>query len=172
MSQSVRDFVAAYEKSSPSEVVRVTEPVSLEYEVMALVLEYERRRQFPILLLEHVRGSEMPIVCNVVASRRALAFALGVPESALAVEYARRIKDTIKPVVVGDAPFRHACVTGRELDLARLPIPTYFPGDAGDLTMGISRGGPETPVETEGYHCFSKGPDRLGVSPHSARMLE
>ena len=41
MGQSVRDFVAAYEKSSPSEVVRVSDPVSLEYEIMALVLEYE-----------------------------------------------------------------------------------------------------------------------------------
>ena len=38
MSQSVRDFVAAYAKEFPDEVVRVTEPVSLEYEVMALVL--------------------------------------------------------------------------------------------------------------------------------------
>jgi len=44
-----------------------------------------------------VRGSAIPIVSNVVASRRALAFALGVPEGRLAVEYARRIKDTVKP---------------------------------------------------------------------------
>ncbi|MET0485041.1 MAG: UbiD family decarboxylase, partial [Candidatus Rokuibacteriota bacterium] len=172
MSQSVRDFVAAYAKEFPDEVVRVTEPVSLEYEVMALVLEYERRRRFPILLLESLRGSAIPIVCNVVASRRALAFALGVPESALALEYARRIKDTIKPVVVTDAPFRHTRVTGRDLDLARLPIPTYFPGDAGRyLTAGmlVARD-PETGVETEGYHRFQlKGPDRLGVSLHSRR---
>ena len=174
MSQSVRDFVAAYAKEFPDEVVRVTEPVSLEYEVMALVLEYERRRRFPILLLESLRGSAIPIVCNVVASRRALAFALGVPESALALEYARRIKDTIKPVVVTDAPFRHTRVTGRDVDLARLPIPTYFPGDAGRyLTAGmlVARD-PETGVETEGYHRFQlKGPDRLGVSLHSRRRM-
>ena len=174
MSQSVRDFVAAYAKEFPDEVVRVTEPVSLEYEVMALVLEYERRRRFPILLLESLRGSAIPIVCNVVASRRALAFALGVPESALALEYARRIKDTIKPVVVTDAPFRHTRVTGRDLDLARLPIPTYFPGDAGRyLTAGllVARD-PETGVETEGYHRFQvKGRDRMGVSLHSRRRM-
>jgi 2,5-furandicarboxylate decarboxylase 1 len=174
MGQDLRSFVAAYERAFPSEVVRVTEPVVTDYDVMALVLEYERRRRFPILLLERVQGSDIPIVCNVVASRRALAFALGVPEAGLALEYARRIKDPIKPVIVADPPFRHRVLTGPDLDLARLPIPTYFPGDAGRyLTAGllIARD-PETGVETEGYHRFQvKGRDRMGVSLHSRRRM-
>ena len=147
VSQDLRAFVAAYERAYPSEVVRVREPVSLDYDVMALVLEYERRRRFPLLLLEQVRGSDIPIVCNVVASRRALAFALGVPEARLA---------------------------GADLDLGRLPIPTYFPGDAGRyLTAGmlVARDS-ETGVETEGYHRFQvKGRDRMGVSLHSRRRM-
>jgi UbiD family decarboxylase len=174
MSQDLRSFVAAYEAAFPGEVVRVTEPVSTDFDVMALVLEYERRRRFPILLLERVQGSDIPIVCNVVASRRALAFALGVPEAGLALEYARRIKDPIKPVIVADPPFRQTVITGPGLDLARLPIPTYFPGDAGRyLTAGllVARD-PETGVETEGYHRFQvKGRDRMGVSLHSRRRM-
>jgi len=174
MGQDLRSFVAAYEAAFPGEVVRVTEPVSTDFDVMALVLEYERRRRFPILLLERVRGSDIPIVCNVVASRRALAFALGVEETRLALEYARRIKDPIKPIVVGDPPFRQRVLAGPDLDLARLPIPTYFPGDAGRyLTAGllVARD-PETGVETEGYHRFQvKGRDRLGVSLHSRRRM-
>ena len=89
MAQDLRSFVAAYAEAHPGEVVRVTEPVSLEYDVMALVLEYERRRRYPILVFQRVDGYDIPIVANVVASRRALAFALGVPESALAAEYRR-----------------------------------------------------------------------------------
>jgi UbiD family decarboxylase len=174
MAQDLRSFVSAYGKAFPGEVVHVTEPVALEYEPMALVLEYERRRRFPVIVLEHVRGFDMPIVCNVVASRRALAFALGVPEADLALEYARRIKDALKPVPVASAPFRQRVVTGSELDLGRLPIPTYFPGDAGRyLTAGmlVARD-PETGVETEGYHRFQlKGRDRLGVSLHSRRRM-
>jgi 2,5-furandicarboxylate decarboxylase 1 len=174
MSQDLRSFVAAYEQAFPAEVVHVTEPVSTDFDVMALVLEYERRRRFPILLLERVRDSDIPIVCNVVASRRALAFALGVPEARLALEYARRLKDPIKPVVTTDPPFRHRVLTGAELDLGRLPIPTYFPGDAGRyLTAGllVARD-PETGVETEGYHRFQvKGRDRMGVSLHSRRRM-
>ena len=71
--QSVRDFVAAYERAFPGEVVRVSEPVTLGYDVMALVLEYERRRRWPILLFEKIVGADMPVVANVVASRRAIA---------------------------------------------------------------------------------------------------
>jgi UbiD family decarboxylase len=174
VSQDLRSFVTEYERACPSEVVRVREPISTDFDVMALVLEYERRRRFPVLLLEQVRGSEIPIICNVVASRRALAFALRVPEAALALEYARRIKDPIKPMVVADPLFHQRVLRGGDVDLARLPVPTYFPGDAGRyLTAGllVARD-PETGVETEGYHRFQvKGRDRMGVSLHSRRRM-
>jgi 2,5-furandicarboxylate decarboxylase 1 len=172
--QDLRSFVAAYADAHPAEVVRVAEPVSIEHDVMALVLEYERRRRYPVLLFERVRDHVMPIVANVVASRRALAFALGVPEGALAAEYARRIKEPIKPVVVAEPAFRDRVVTGDDVDLTALPIPLYFPGDAGRyLTAGmlVARD-PETGVETEGYHRFQlKGRNRLGVSLHSRRRM-
>ena len=172
--QGIRDFVAAYEATFPGEVVHVAEPVSTDHDIMALVLEYERRRRWPVLLFEKVTGADMPIIANVVASRKALAWALGVPEARLAQEYARRIKETIKPNVVARAPFRERLLTGRDLDLRRLPIPTYFPGDAGRyLTAGmlVARD-PETGVETEGYHRFQlKGADRMGVSLHSRRRM-
>ena len=152
----------------------MAEPVSADFDVMAVVLEYERRRRHPILLFDRVGDSAIPLVCNVVASRAALGFALGVPERAVAGEYARRIKDYMKPVVVADPPFRHRVVTGDEVDLGALPIPTYFPGDAGRyLTAGmlVARD-PDTGVETEGYHRFQvKGRNKMGVSLHSRRRM-
>ena len=174
MSQDLRSFVAAYERANPGEVVRIAEPVSIEHDVMAVVLEYERRRRWPVLLFEKVTGYDIPIVCNVVASRRALACALGVDERSLAGEYARRIKEYQKPVVVADPPFRRRVVTGDAVDLDALPIPSYFPGDAGRyLTAGllVARD-PDTGVETEGYHRFQvKGKQRMGVSLHSRRRM-
>ena len=172
--QDVRSFVAAFERAHPAEVVRIAEPVAIEYEVMAVVLEYERRRRFPVLLFEKVHGHDIPIVANVVASRRALAFALGVDESGLAREYARRIQERHRPVVVPEPPFRERVLTGDAVDLARLPVPVYFPGDAGRyLTAGmlVARD-PDTGVETEGYHRFQlKGANRMGVSLHSRRRM-
>ena len=172
--QDLRSFVAAYGARHPGDVVRIGETVSLEHDIMAVVLEYERRRRYPILLFEKVHGYDIPVVANVVASRRALAFALGVDENRLAHEYARFIKERIKPVVVPDPPFRHRVVTGDGVDLRALPIPTYFPGDAGRyLTAGmlVARD-PDTGVETEGYHRFQlKGKNRMGVSLHSRRRM-
>ena len=174
MSQDLRGFVAAYERANPGEVVRIAEPVSIEHDVMAVVLEYERRRRWPVLLFEKVTGYDIPIVCNAVASRRALACALGVDERSLAGEYARRIMEHQKPVVVADPPFRRRVVTGDAVDLDALPIPYYFPGDAGRyLTAGllVARD-PDTGVETEGYHRFQvKGKHRMGVSLHSRRRM-
>jgi 2,5-furandicarboxylate decarboxylase 1 len=172
--QDLRSFVAAYSEVHPFEVVHVTDPVSIERDVMALVLEYERRRRYPILVFERITGYAMPIVANVVASRCALAFALGVAEGALAAEYGRRIKEHIKPVVITDPAFRDSVATGDDVDLTALPIPLYFPGDAGRyLTAGmlVARD-PETGIETEGYHRFQlKDRNRLGVSLHSRRRM-
>src|SRR6184192_4416236 len=95
MSQDLRSFVAAYGRAHPDEVVRVAEPVSIAYDVMALVLEYERRRRFPILMFDTVAGYDIPIVTNVVASRRALAFALGERERAAAGDDVRDDRDVV-----------------------------------------------------------------------------
>ena len=45
--QDVRSFVAAYERAHLGEVIPVTDPLTLEEDVMALVLEYERRGPYP-----------------------------------------------------------------------------------------------------------------------------
>jgi 2,5-furandicarboxylate decarboxylase 1 len=172
--QSLRHFVAAYEGAFPAEVVRIPDAVSLQHDVMAVVLEYERRRRYPVLVFERVTGTDIPIVANVVASRRALAFALETGEREVAAEYARRIKEHVKPVVVPDPPFRARVQKGADVDLTALPIPEYFPGDAGRyLTAGmlVARD-PDTGVETEGYHRFQlKGRTRMGVSLHSRRRM-
>ncbi len=174
MRQDLRSFLGDFEAAFPGEVVRVSDPISTRYDVMALVLEYERRKRHPILLFERVEGHDIPIVANVMASRRALAFALGVDESRLATEYSARLKRYITPAVVKDPPFRAQVVTGDAVDLTRLPVPVYYPGDAGPyLTAGmlVARD-PDTGVETEGFHRLQvKGPRRMGVSLHSRRRM-
>jgi 2,5-furandicarboxylate decarboxylase 1 len=174
MNQDLRSFVEDFEAAFPEDVLRLFEPVDLTYDIMALVLEFERRRRFPILIFENVQGHDMPIVCNVVAGRRALAKALQVPETALSDVYADRLKQVVEPVEVSEPPFREVVWSGADADLSKLPIPTYFPGDAGPyLTAGmLVAKHPETGVETEGYHRLQvKGPQRLGVSLHSRRRM-
>ena len=174
MNQDLRSFVREFEDRFPEDVIRVSEPVDLEYDIMALVLEYERRKQFPILFFDNVRGHEVPIICNLVAGRRSLARALEVPEEELAEAYSTRLKNYIDPVLAEDPPFREVVQESDEADLGRLPIPTYFPGDGGPyLTAGmLVAKHPETGVVTEGYHRFQvKGPRKMGCSLHSRRRM-
>jgi UbiD family decarboxylase len=172
--QDVRSFVADYERAHPGEVLRIADPVDIEYDVQAIALELERRRRFPVLLFERVRGFGAPIVSNLMASRRALAAALGAGEDALAQEYARRLREPVKPVVRDEPPFPVRVLTGDALDIGALPLPLYYPGDAARyITAGLTIArDPETGVGTAGYHRFQlKGPNRLGVSLHSRRRM-
>ena len=100
MRQDLRSFVDEFGRRFPDGVVRVAEPVGLEFDVQAIALELERRRRFPIVVYENVSGHTMPIVSNVMASRRGFAFALGVEEAQLAAEYARRLTQYVKPAVM------------------------------------------------------------------------
>src|SRR5437867_6205882 len=162
------------EQSHPDDVVRVTEPVDVAYQMQALALELERRRRFPVLIFEQVRGHSIPVVSNVMASRKGLATALGVSETELPAAYAARLKEPVKPVVLPRAPFSVDVRRDEAVDLGALPIPTYFPGDGGAyLTAGllIARD-PATGVSTAGFHRFQvKGRNRLGVSLHSRRRM-
>src|SRR5262249_57321952 len=78
--QSLRGFIARLEREHPTLVVRIAEPVDLAYQMQALALELERRRRFPVLIFEQVRGHTMPVVSDVMASRTGLALALGVAD--------------------------------------------------------------------------------------------
>ncbi len=172
--QSLRGFISLLDRTHPGEVVRIAEPVDLAYQMQALALELERRRRFPVLLFEQVRGHSIPVVSNVMASRKGLATALGVGETELPESYAARLKEPVKPVVLARAPFPVDVRRGEAADLGALPIPTYFPGDGGPyLTAGllIARD-PATGVSTAGFHRFQvKGRNRLGVSLHSRRRM-
>jgi UbiD family decarboxylase len=172
--QSLRGFISMLERSHPGDVVRIAEPVDLAYQMQALALELERRRRFPVLIFEQIPGHSIPVVSNVMASRRGLATALGVGESNLPETYAARLKEPLKPVVLARPPFAVHAQTGDAADLGALPIPTYFPGDGGPyLTAGllIARD-PATGVATAGFHRFQlKGRNRLGVSLHSRRRM-
>jgi hypothetical protein len=52
-----RAEVGTHGESFPGSVLRVLEPVDLPYDIMALVLEFERRKRFPLLFFDNVHLS-------------------------------------------------------------------------------------------------------------------
>jgi UbiD family decarboxylase len=88
--RNLRDFLAALAEAEPDSILRVKEPVALDYEMTAIAMELERRGQSPVLWFERVGDSPFPVIANIFGNRRRFAFAAGVPEPELPFRRGRR----------------------------------------------------------------------------------
>lgn len=170
----LRTFLQELEAKAPDEIWRVPGEIEPGYDITALVLELERRGEYPVLWFERVRGSRFPVVTNVFGDRRRFARALGVPPESLADEWARRGDCRLPPVSRSTGPVKDVVVTGGDVDLARLPIVRHFAEDAGPyITNGVVVAkDPETGVRNASFHRMElRGRNRLGTSLHSRRHL-
>lgn len=171
---NLRAFLQDLESKSPEEIWRVPAEVEPTSDITALVLELERRGEYPVLWFERVRGSRFPVVTNVFAHRRRYARAFGVPLESLHDEWVRRGDRRIAPVMRQTGPVREVVKTGDQVDLSELPIINHFPEDAGPyITNGIVVAkDPDTGVRNASFHRMQlRGRSRLGTSLHSRRHL-
>ena len=76
--RNLRGFLDDLTAAHPESVLRVREPVALDYEMTAIAMELESRGQAPVLWFERVGNSPFPVVANVFGNRQRLAFAAGV----------------------------------------------------------------------------------------------
>src|SRR6201992_85281 len=86
---SLRTVLADLAKNASTELLRIQEPVALDYEISAMTMEMDRRKRSPVLLFDNVKGSPFPILANMFGSRRNFAAALGISEEVLIEELAR-----------------------------------------------------------------------------------
>lgn len=172
--RSLRDFLEALAEAEPDSILRIKEPVALDYDMTAIAMELERRGQSPVLWFEKVGDSPFPVVANIFGNRRRFAFAAGVPESELLDAWGRLGDKLFKPELVTRGPILDNVLTGAEVDLNRLPIPRHFAEDGGPyITNGIVVAkDPDTGVRNASFHRMQlKGPNMLATSLHSRRHL-
>lgn len=174
MDQSMRGFIAEIEKSSPEEIIRVEPEVDPEYQVTALIMEYEKRQRWPILIFDKIKGHDLPLITNILSTRKRFAAAMGAPEQKLNDTYESRVKNYIPPIEVSEGGFKDVIMEGDELDLARLPIIKHFSCDGSAyITAGLAVAkDPASGIYTCGYHrMMLKGKDKMGISLHSRRRM-
>jgi 2,5-furandicarboxylate decarboxylase 1 len=131
----LRSFLDRLERAD--QLVRVNRPVRLEYELADVAAALERRRG-PAPLFEAVEGSPWPVFVSAVANQARAALALECDRGQV-VEVMRRALDPangIPPVRVADAVWKVNVITGDEVDVRRLPIPTHAVGDGGPFITG------------------------------------
>ena len=168
--RDLRDFIGQLERQG--DLRRVADPVSPVLEMTA-VADRVLRAEGPALLFEQAAGFDVPVLANLFGTPRRVALGMGAsdlgelreigallarlkePEPPQGLKDAGRLVQlakaawSMKPVRRGDGPCRECELTGEDIDLARWPIQTCWPGDAAPLiTWGlVVTRGPQQGVE-------------------------
>jgi 4-hydroxy-3-polyprenylbenzoate decarboxylase len=174
--RDLRDFLAGLESAGQLQRVRV--PVSPHLE-MTEISDRNLRAGGPALLFEKPSGHGMPVLTNLFGTPRRVALGMGATDvralrevgellaSLREPEAPRGLRDALgkvamlksalwdmAPKEVRTAACQETILEGADVDLARLPIQTCWPGDAGPLiTWGlvITRG-PNKPRQNLGIY--------------------
>ena len=162
---SLRSFL---EELPDDEVLRISEPVQVDYHPTALVLALEKQRRFPVVYIENPVGFDVPIVSNIFADRNRIARIAGAKPGHFNEAWTRALENPTPPVMVSSGPIHERVFLGNEADAALLPISRHFQQDAGRyIGSGILVcKDPDTGARNLSFQRLQlKGPNRFGASP-------
>ena len=141
--------------SQAGELVEIARPVALQYEV-AKALAKSASVDGPALDFKN-NGTAFPLVAGLFGNRRRALIAFEATEATIHDRVMQGIDNPLGPVDFdGVAPCQDVVVTGDDIDLTQLPVPTYSPKDGGPyITAGIVVSeDPETGVPDIGNYRF------------------
>ncbi|MFQ5912445.1 MAG: UbiD family decarboxylase [Nitrospinota bacterium] len=114
-------------------LMRVRSPVDPHLELSAFVKKLDGDLAF---FFERVKGWEIPVCCNLLASQKNALVGLGVDLQGLRAAVQRAIDRPIPLVEVEKGPCQEVVLTDG-IDLgAKFPVPFHMPGDAGRFVTG------------------------------------
>jgi 4-hydroxy-3-polyprenylbenzoate decarboxylase len=181
----LRGFLSQLEGAG--DLKRISPPVSPRLE-MTEISDRVLRAGGPALIFERPAGHRMPVLTNLFGSVRRIAAAMGVADAAALRDMGQllaHLKEPEPPKGLRDlwdkfplfkqvlnmaprsrseGPCHETVWEGKEVDLARLPVQTCWPGDAGPLiTWGLTvTRGPSKPRQNLGiYRQQVLGRDRV-----------
>ena len=197
---SLRDFIARLEQSG--RLVRVSAPVSPHLEMTEIQTRLLAEKGPAVLFENVVRAdgtrSDIPVLVNLFGTVERVAWGmdrepgelrsvgetlafLRQPEppggwrEALDMLPMLRTVMAMKPRTVGSAPCQEVVLTGRDIDLGRLPVQTCWPGEPAPLITWplIVTQGPNPPNAKGGdrQDSFNLGIYRLQVTGRNTTLM-
>lgn len=161
--KDLRAFLSTLRQSG--ELVDITRPIALRYDV-AKALAKSSAVEGPALMFND-NGTEFPLVAGLYGNRRRALIAFESTEKTIHERVTKGIENPIGPIdFVGPAPCQEVVLTGDDVDLTKLPVPTYSPLDGGPyITAGVVVSeDPDTGVPDIGNYRFQLHDSRvLGV---------
>lgn len=152
------------------DVLRVREPVDLDFNPSALVLELEKAGRAPVVIIENPVGFEGQVVTNLFGCRDRIAAMVGAPPGGFNDAWSRAQGRAMAPVMVDGGAVQDVVLVGETADAGALPISRHFAADAGRyIGSGILVcKDPDTGVRNLSYQRLQlKGPRKFGASLHS-----
>jgi 2,5-furandicarboxylate decarboxylase 1 len=126
--RGLREFMELLK--SEGELACIQEQVELDQELGAVCVKSLRGRG-PALLFERPGGSKIPILANLLATRRRFALAMGCEPEDTHREWNRRAEHPLPPVMVERGPCQDNVYIGDQVDLTALPAPIWNKLDGG-----------------------------------------
>ncbi len=160
------------------ELHRVSRPVDPRFEMPAVMEQIDRQRR--AFLFENVQGARFPVIGGLLNRIECYGWALGSPpgEPFGQKELDARIEAAkargILPVTVDTGPVHEVVLTGDQVNLADLPVPTYFELDTGPFitaAVGIARNPRTGKLNVGIYRTLILGRQILAINASSLSDL-
>ena len=163
---------------SRGELVRINREVDPKFEIPALLEQLEKAGK--AYIFEKVTDSAFPLVGGLLTSARRMGLAVGQGADESydhrnhAAVYAQAVQNPFAPVTVTKAPVKDVVLTGDEIDLGRLPVPTFFELDSGRFVtggVGFSQDTEHGLLNMGFYRSLITGKDTLVINASSMSDL-
>ena len=166
MAKDLRHFLAEIEQKLPDEIAYVDRQINPKHQLSGVLRKLQDEDRYPAVMFNKVKGSNMPVISNLFASTNRLALAFGISPDNMTQDYLAREEALIKPKLVRKAPVQENVMTGRDVDLGKLPIVTHCEKDAGPYltsAVGVFKD-PDTGVYDVGiFRMQLQAKNKLGV---------
>lgn len=168
MGKDLRTFLKQVEDRYPGEYETVSREVDPEFELTGVLRRLQQDNRYPAVLFNDVKGSQISVLGNGLASRDRLALLFDTDRDGLTAAYAERQGDLIPPKHVDGGPVKDVVQTGDDVDVTALPQIVHCEGDAGPyISSGVVIAkDPDTGVYNAGiYRTQIVGPNKLRMYP-------
>jgi 2,5-furandicarboxylate decarboxylase 1 len=175
-SHDLRSFAAQLEERG--ELVRIRQEVDPRYELPALLQQLEQSGH--AFIFENVRGADFPLIGGLLNSAVRLGQSIGVDTSGQydhrhhAAAFSKAAEKPLPHTEVATGPVKDVVLTGANIDLAKLPVPTFFELDSGAFitgAVGISRDKKDGRLNMGFYRSLITGTDTLVINASSMSDL-
>lgn len=117
-------------------LAEITHQVDIKYECASKIYNVGRDSKSAVLFNNIKNYKDWKIAGGIFSTPELTAIALGIDEKNLLSHYMESLKNPLQPEFTSEAPFTENIMSGKDVDLSKLPILLHAEKDAGPYIFG------------------------------------